>query len=83
MADDTPTANGAGADELKVADDGLAVQDLSKLDLETVSPLTEEVMSRQATINIGASRVKLFIRHFLLLHRASPSSLHRASLTPL
>lgn len=31
----------------------LAVQDLSKLDVTTLSPLTPEVISRQATINIG------------------------------
>jgi len=34
-------------------DDGLAVQDLSKLDTSTLTPLTHEVISRQATINIG------------------------------
>uniref|UniRef100_A0A915E6F3 protein-synthesizing GTPase n=1 Tax=Ditylenchus dipsaci TaxID=166011 RepID=A0A915E6F3_9BILA len=31
----------------------LAKQDLSKLDMTQLSPLTEEVISRQATINIG------------------------------
>ncbi|KAK9905948.1 hypothetical protein WJX75_009317 [Coccomyxa subellipsoidea] len=32
---------------------GLAVQDLSKLDVDTLTPLSPEVISRQATINIG------------------------------
>ncbi|EIE23809.1 hypothetical protein COCSUDRAFT_29028 [Coccomyxa subellipsoidea C-169] len=32
---------------------GLAVQDLSKLDVTTLTPLSPEVISRQATINIG------------------------------
>lgn len=32
---------------------GLAVQDLSKLKVEELNPLTPEVISRQATINIG------------------------------
>lgn len=32
---------------------GLAVQDLKKLDIEKLTPLTPEVISRQATINIG------------------------------
>lgn len=32
---------------------GLAVQDLSKLDVSTLTPLTPHVISRQATINIG------------------------------
>lgn len=31
----------------------LAVQDLSKLDVKKLTPLTPEVISRQATINIG------------------------------
>eukprot|EP01061_Rhynchopus_euleeides_P004516 TRINITY_DN1376_c0_g1_i3.p2 TRINITY_DN1376_c0_g1~~TRINITY_DN1376_c0_g1_i3.p2 ORF type:complete len:473 (+),score=208.30 TRINITY_DN1376_c0_g1_i3:108-1526(+) len=51
------------ADEEDVADfeydkdagivEGLAEQDLSKLDIESLTPLTPEVISRQATINIG------------------------------
>eukprot|EP00184_Porphyridium_aerugineum_P008220 CAMPEP_0184692762 /NCGR_PEP_ID=MMETSP0313-20130426/1099_1 /TAXON_ID=2792 /ORGANISM="Porphyridium aerugineum, Strain SAG 1380-2" /LENGTH=464 /DNA_ID=CAMNT_0027150611 /DNA_START=68 /DNA_END=1462 /DNA_ORIENTATION=+ len=32
---------------------GLAVQDLSKLDATTLTPLTPEVISRQATVNVG------------------------------
>lgn len=32
---------------------GLAVQDLSRLDISTLTPLSPEVISRQATINIG------------------------------
>uniref|UniRef100_A0A6A7G521 protein-synthesizing GTPase n=1 Tax=Hirondellea gigas TaxID=1518452 RepID=A0A6A7G521_9CRUS len=39
--------------EMKLDEDGLASQDLSSLDRSTLSPLTPEVMSRQATINIG------------------------------
>ena len=34
-------------------DDGLAVQDLATLDVSSLSPATPEVISRQATINIG------------------------------
>jgi translation initiation factor 2 subunit 3 len=33
--------------------DGLAVQDLNNLNIEQLTPLTPEVISRQATINIG------------------------------
>eukprot|EP00730_Choanoeca_flexa_P016696 TRINITY_DN7946_c0_g1_i4.p1 TRINITY_DN7946_c0_g1~~TRINITY_DN7946_c0_g1_i4.p1 ORF type:complete len:349 (+),score=63.59 TRINITY_DN7946_c0_g1_i4:95-1048(+) len=32
---------------------GLSTQDLSKLDVNTLTPLTPEIISRQATINIG------------------------------
>lgn len=32
---------------------GLMEQDLSKLDVNTLNPLSPEVISRQATINIG------------------------------
>ena len=35
-------------------DSQLAIQDIAKLNLNTISPLTPEVMSRQATINVGA-----------------------------
>eukprot|EP00429_Kryptoperidinium_foliaceum_P016583 CAMPEP_0176048914 /NCGR_PEP_ID=MMETSP0120_2-20121206/24301_1 /TAXON_ID=160619 /ORGANISM="Kryptoperidinium foliaceum, Strain CCMP 1326" /LENGTH=483 /DNA_ID=CAMNT_0017382335 /DNA_START=87 /DNA_END=1536 /DNA_ORIENTATION=+ len=34
-------------------DDGLAVQDLAKLDISKLTPLTPEVISRQATMNVG------------------------------
>uniref|UniRef100_A0A7S2ZBJ4 Tr-type G domain-containing protein n=1 Tax=Rhodosorus marinus TaxID=101924 RepID=A0A7S2ZBJ4_9RHOD len=34
-------------------EDGLAVQDLSKLEIDKLTPLTAEVISRQATINCG------------------------------
>lgn len=34
-------------------EDGLAIQDLSKLDTKKLTPVTPEVISRQATINIG------------------------------
>ena len=33
--------------------DGLALQDLENLKVETLTPLTPEVISRQATVNIG------------------------------
>jgi len=33
--------------------DGLAVQDLKNLDIKTLTPLTPEVISRQATMNVG------------------------------
>mmetsp|Transcript_57533 Transcript_57533/g.106276 ORF Transcript_57533/g.106276 Transcript_57533/m.106276 type:complete len:473 (+) Transcript_57533:75-1493(+) len=41
------------AEEEPDVDDGLAVQDLSKLDVKKLTPLTPEVISRQATMNIG------------------------------
>lgn len=34
-------------------DEYLAVQDISRLNPSTLTPLTPEVISRQATINIG------------------------------
>jgi len=34
-------------------EDGLAVQDLAKLDVSKLTPLSPEVISRQATINVG------------------------------
>ncbi|MES1912862.1 MAG: Eukaryotic translation initiation factor 2 subunit 3 [Cercozoa sp. M6MM] len=39
--------------QIPVDETGLAVQSLDKLDVNTLTPLTPEVMSRQATINIG------------------------------
>merc|ERR1719221_423357 len=36
-----------------VEDDGLSVQDLTKLDAKKLTPLTPEVISRQATMNVG------------------------------
>lgn len=36
-----------------VGDDGLSIQDFSTIDVTKLSPLTPQVMSRQATINIG------------------------------
>lgn len=39
--------------ELKMARRGLMEQDLSRLDVATLHPLSPEVISRQATINIG------------------------------
>ncbi|CAK0794771.1 unnamed protein product [Prorocentrum cordatum] len=40
-------------DDVDDADDGLAVQDLSKLDVSKLTPLSPEVISRQATMNVG------------------------------
>ena len=37
-----------------VGEDGLSVQDADGLDPTSLTPLTPEVISRQATINIGA-----------------------------
>jgi len=37
-----------------VGEDGLSIQDAASLDASTLTPLTLEVISRQATINIGA-----------------------------
>merc|ERR1719162_2665332 len=39
--------------EPATAEDGLAVQDLKTLDVSKLTPLTPEVISRQATMNIG------------------------------
>lgn len=50
--------------DFDIADDEettfLAKQDLSKLDITKLTPLTPEVISRQATINIGNSHFFLF-----------------------
>ena len=37
-----------------VGEDGLSIQDAASLDPSTLTPLSPEVISRQATINIGA-----------------------------
>ena len=42
-----------------VGEDGLAIQDANSLDASTLTPLTPEVISRQATINIGASLLEI------------------------
>jgi len=39
--------------DLKVDEDGLALQDLNTLDVSKLNPLTPEVISRQATMNVG------------------------------
>lgn len=41
------------AEDDKNAEERLATQELSKLNLSELSPITPEIMSRQATINIG------------------------------
>jgi translation initiation factor 2 subunit 3 len=50
-----PAAGGAGSDvaAAPVPGAGLAKQDLASLDVAKLTPLTPEVISRQATINIG------------------------------
>lgn len=40
-------------EQKKMSRKGLMEQDLSKLDVTTLHPLSPEVISRQATINIG------------------------------
>lgn len=40
-----------------VGEDGLSVQDADTLDASTLTPLSPEVISRQATINIGTCDV--------------------------
>ncbi|PAV62621.1 hypothetical protein WR25_10417 [Diploscapter pachys] len=39
--------------EMAITQDKLAKQDLNKIGIKSLTPLTEEVISRQATINIG------------------------------
>ena len=39
-----------------VSDGDMAAQDLTKLKVDELTPLTPEVISRQATINIGECR---------------------------
>jgi len=41
------------ATNIQVAEDGLAVQDLTNLDVAKLTPLSPEVISRQATMNVG------------------------------
>jgi translation initiation factor 2 subunit 3 len=41
------------ASDPKVDEDGLAVQDLTTVDIAKLTPLTPEVISRQATMNVG------------------------------
>jgi translation initiation factor 2 subunit 3 len=36
-----------------VAEDGLAVQDLAKIEIDKLTPITQEIISRQATMNVG------------------------------
>ena len=43
-----------------VGEDGLSVQDAASLDPSTLTPLSPEVISRQATINIGACALPRF-----------------------
>lgn len=45
----------------------VSVQDLSKLNLQELTPLTPEVISRQATINIGACAVRGCSPHSLVV----------------
>merc|ERR1719420_1081083 len=42
-----------GGPEIKYDENGLAIQDLATLDVSKLTPLSPEVISRQATINVG------------------------------
>jgi len=53
MADRDDKEKKEESDEEDDGDDGLAVQDLSTLDVSKLTPLTPEVISRQATMNVG------------------------------
>eukprot|EP01084_Bolivina_argentea_P297993 513453_1 len=53
MASETKQEENAPALGYKTGPDGLSIQNLNKIDINTLTPLTGEVMSRQATINIG------------------------------
>mmetsp|Transcript_7768 Transcript_7768/g.10827 ORF Transcript_7768/g.10827 Transcript_7768/m.10827 type:complete len:497 (-) Transcript_7768:257-1747(-) len=53
MVDDISEGKLKSMGPLQGKEDGLAVQDLDKLDVAALTPLTPEVISRQATINIG------------------------------
>lgn len=54
--------------EIEYAEDGLAVQHKSLLDHpEDLTPLTPEIISRQATINIGVQPKKHYFIQFLTL----------------
>lgn len=50
---DASTCAVAPPPQLPSASQGLAKQDLATLDLTKLTPLTPEVISRQATINVG------------------------------
>lgn len=52
MAEDEVASHVPNLDNLKDTS-YLSVQDVTKLDPTKISPLTPEIMSRQATINIG------------------------------
>lgn len=49
----TETTTSHKVDDIQRDEKGLAVQDLSTLNVEELHPLTPMVISRQATINIG------------------------------
>eukprot|EP00043_Microstomoeca_roanoka_P008741 m.83956 g.83956 ORF g.83956 m.83956 type:complete len:474 (-) comp14369_c1_seq1:86-1507(-) len=42
-----------GTEELQMGPDGLVIQDLNSLDVNKLNPLSPQIISRQATINIG------------------------------
>jgi hypothetical protein len=52
------------------------MQDLSKLKIEELTPLTPDVISRQATINIGALLVLLEAKQAAKVQRARENVLH-------
>lgn len=49
----------------KMSRKGLMEQDLSKLDVTKLHPLSPEVISRQATINIGKTYVSVCIFYLM------------------
>ena len=65
---------------MAAANGALAVQDLASLDVTKLTPLSPEVISRQATINIGAC-----VAHERVAVRGAPSVLahERVALAPV
>jgi hypothetical protein len=52
-ASDAPAKAAVKSKDEPITQDHLATQDLAKLNVAALTPLTHEVISRQATINIG------------------------------
>lgn len=50
---DTESAAIADAERAPTPESKLARQDLSRLNVEELTPLTSDVISRQATVNVG------------------------------
>lgn len=60
----------------KMARRGLMEQDLSKLDVTKPHPLSPEVISRQATINIGMDTILYYCNWFLYVLMYELAMLH-------